>query len=169
MDGCWSLVSMRHIIHKFVNVCPYIAYSGEVAIHIIISWILGSGPRWYGKWHSHVTQEQGNNYSWVDLIAFHFEPLRSSNICLKICFSDKFFLRAFIFPHAKFLKTRNLHLLWLQTKLCLILTTPWLPVYKRFLLQYIFVYDRQCIIIMLIHTYVVYDSRRTLFDFWEQR
>ena len=58
--------------------------------------------------------------------------LRSSNICLKNCFSDKFSLRAFIFPHAKFLKTRNLHLLWLQTKLCLILTTPWLPVYKRF-------------------------------------
>ena len=28
--------------------------------------------------------------------------LRSSNICLKNCFSDKFSLRAFIFPHAKF-------------------------------------------------------------------
>ena len=55
--------------------------------------------------------------------------LGSSNICLTNCFSDKFFLRAFIFPHAKFLKTRNLHLLWLQTKLCLILT---IPVYKRF-------------------------------------
>ena len=94
--------------------------------------------------------------------------LRSSNICVKHWFSEKFSLRAFIFPHAKFLKTRNLHLLWLQTKLCLILTTPWLPVYKRFLLQHISVYDRQCIIIMLIHTYVVYDSRRTLFDFWEQ-
>ena len=37
VDGCWSLVSMRHIIHKFVNVYPYIAYSCEVAIHIIIS------------------------------------------------------------------------------------------------------------------------------------
>ena len=48
VDGCWScwsLVSMRHIIHKFVNVYPYIAYSCEVAIHKIISWILGSGPR----------------------------------------------------------------------------------------------------------------------------
>ena len=45
---------------------------------------------------------------------------RSSNICLKNCFSDKFSLRAFIFPYAKFLKTRNLHILWLQTKLCLI-------------------------------------------------
>ena len=167
MDGCWSLVSMRHIIHKFVNVYPYIAYSCEVVIHIIISWILGSGPRLYGKWHSQFIQEQGNNYSWVDLIVFF---LRSSNICLKNCFSDKFSLRAFIFPHAKFLKTRNLqHLLWLLTKLCLILTTPWLPVYKRFLLQHIFVYDRQCIIIMLIHTYAVYDSRRTLFDFWEER
>ena len=41
---------------------------------------------------------------------------RSSNICLKNCFSDKFSLRTFIFPHAKFLKTRNLHPLWLQTK-----------------------------------------------------
>ena len=89
--------------------------------------------------------------------------LRSSNICLKNWFSDKFSLRAFIFPHAKFLKTRNLHLLWLQTKLCLILTTPWLPVYKMFLLQHIFVYDRQCIFIMLIHTYVVYDSRTIWF------
>ena len=66
-----------------------------------------------------------------ELISLPF-LLRSSNICLKNCFSDNFFLRAFIFPHAKFLKTRNLHLLWLQTKLCLILTSPWLPVYKRF-------------------------------------
>ena len=47
--------------------------------------------------------------------------LRSSNICLKNCFfSDTFSLRAFIFPLAKFLETRNLHLLWLQTKLCLV-------------------------------------------------
>ena len=37
VDGCWSLVSMRHIIHKFVNVYPYKAYSCEVAIHKIIS------------------------------------------------------------------------------------------------------------------------------------
>ena len=49
--------------------------------------------------------------------------LRSSNICLKNCFSYKLSSRTFIFPHAKFLKTSNLHLLWLQTKLCLILTT----------------------------------------------
>ena len=86
---------MRHIIHKFVNVYPYIAYSCEVAIHIIISWILGSGPRWYGKWHSHVIQEQGNNYSWVDLIAFLFKVFKYLfNI---VFFSDKFSLRAFIF------------------------------------------------------------------------
>ena len=38
---------------------------------------------------------------------------------------------------------------------------------KVFIATYI--YDRQCIIIILIHTYVVYDLRRTLFDFWEQR
>ena len=166
MDGCWSLVSMRHIIHKFVNVYPYIAYSCEVAIDIIISWILGSGPRWYGKWHSHVIQEQGNNYSSVDLIAFLFEVFK---YLFKKLFFRQIFLKSIYFPHAKFLKTRDLHLFWLQTKLCLLLTTPWLPVYIRFLLQHIFVYDRQCIIIMLIHTYVVYDSRRTLFDFWEQR
>ena len=166
MDGCWSLVSMRHIIHKFVNVYPYIAYSCEVAIHIIISWILGSGPRWYGKWHSHVIQEQGNNYFWVDLIAFLFEVFK---YLFKKLFFRKIFLKSIIFPHAKFLKTKNLNHLWLQTKLCLILTTPWLTVYKRFLLQHICVYDRQCIIIMLIHTYDVYDSGRTLFDFWEQR
>ena len=97
--------------------------------------------------------------------------LRSSNICLKKLFFRQTFLKNIYYHHAKFLKTRNLHLLWLQTKLCLILATPWLPVYKRFLLQHYinyFVYDRQCIIIMLILTYVVYDSRRTLFDFWEQ-
>ena len=167
VDGCWSLVSMRHIIHKFVNVYPYIAYSCEVAICIIISWILGSGPRWYGS--GIVTSYKNKGILIPELISLPFF-LRSSYICLKNCFSDKFSLRAFIFPHAKFLKTRNLHLLWLQTKLCLILTTPWLLVYKRFLLQHIFVYDRQCIIIMLIHKYVVYHgSIRTLFDFWEQR
>ena len=168
MDACWSLVSMRHIIHKFVNVYPYIAYSCEVAIHIIISWILGSGPRWYGKWHSYVIQEQGNNYSWVDLIAFLFEVFK---YLFKKLFFRQIFLKSIYFSSCKipeFLKTRNLHLLWLQTKLCLILTTPWLPVYKWFLWQHIFVYDRQCIIIMLIHTYNVYHSRRTLFDFWEQ-
>ena len=115
-----------------------------------------------------VTLYKNKGISIPELISLPFF-LRSSNICLKNCFSDKFSLRAFIFPHAKFLKTRNLHLLWLQSKLCLILATPGLPVYKGFLLQHIFVYDRQCIIIMLIHTYVVYDSRRTLFDFWEQR
>ena len=165
-DGCWSLVSMRHIINNFANVYPYIAYSCGVAIHIIISWILGSGPRWYRKWHSHVIQEQGIIIPELISLPFLFEAFK---YLFKKMFSDKFSLRAFIFPHAKFLKTRNRHLLWLQTKLCLILTTPWLPVYKTFLLQHIFVYDRQCIIIMLIHTYVVYDSRRTLFDFWEQR
>ena len=132
VDGCWSLVFMRHIIHKFVNVYPLIAYYCEVAIHLIISWILGSGPRWYGRWHSHNIQEQGNNYSWVEALPFF---LRFSNICLKNCFSDKFFLRAFIFPHAKFLKTRNLHLLWLQTKFCLILTTPWLGLYTKGFVQ----------------------------------
>ena len=41
--------------------------------------------------------------------------LMSSNICLKNLFSDKFSLRAFIFPHAKFLKTRNLHRLIMVT------------------------------------------------------
>ena len=165
MDGCWSLVSMRHIIHKFVNVYPYIAYSCEVAIHIIISWILGSGPRWYGKWHSHVIQEQGNNYSWVDLIAFLFEVFK---YLFKKLFFRQIFLKSIYFSSCKIPENQESASL-MVTKLCLILTTPWLPVYKRFLLQHIFVYDRQCIIIMLIHTYVVYDSRRTLFDFWEQR
>ena len=80
---------MRHIIHKFLNVYPYIAYSCEVAIHIIISWILGSGPRWYGKWHSHVIQEQGNNHSWVDLIAFLFEVF-------KYLFKKLLFIQIFI-------------------------------------------------------------------------
>ena len=105
--GNWS---MRHIIHKFVNVYPYIAYSCKVAIHIIISWILGSGQhgqRWYVKWHSHVIQEQGNNYSWVDLIAFLFEVFKYRYLFKKKCFSDKFSWRAFIFPHAKFLKNQE--------------------------------------------------------------
>ena len=88
---------MRHIIHKFVNMYPYIAYSCEVAIHIILSWILGSGPRWYGKWHSHVIQEQGNNYSWVDLIAFFGG---SSNICLKMFFRQ-IYLKSIYFSSCK--------------------------------------------------------------------
>ena len=37
-----------------------------------------------------------------------------------------------------------------------------------FIATYIFVNDCQCIIIMIIHTYVVYDSRRTLYDFGEK-
>ena len=160
----WSLCVI--LFTNFVNVYPYIAYSCEVAIHIIISWIFWSGPRLYGKWHSHVIQEQGNNYSWVDLIAFLFEVFK---YLFKKLFSDKFSFRAFIFPHAKFLKTMQESASFMVTKVCLILTTPWLPAYKRFLLQHIFVYDRQCIIIMLIHTYAVYYSRRTLFDFWVQR
>ena len=98
VDSCWSLVSMRHIIHKFVNVYPYIAYSSEVAIHIIISWILGSGPRWYGKWHSHVIQEQGNNYSWVDLIAFLFEVFK---YLFKKLFFRQIFLQIIYFPSCK--------------------------------------------------------------------
>ena len=75
-----------------------------------------------------VTSYKNKGIMIPELISLPFF-LRSSNICLKNCFSDKYSLRAFIFPHAKFLKTRNLHLLWLQTKLCLILTTPWLSVY----------------------------------------
>ena len=97
VDGCWSLVSMRHIIHKFVNEYPYIAYSCEVAIHIIINWILGSGLRWYGKWYSHVIQEQGNNYSWVDLIAFLFEVFK---YLFKKLFFRQMFLKS-IFPSCK--------------------------------------------------------------------
>ena len=63
--------------------------------------------------------------------------LRSSNILFKKLFSRQIFLKSIYFSSCKFLITRNLHLLWLQTKLCLILTKPWLPVYKRFLLQHI--------------------------------
>ena len=94
--GNWS---MRHIIHKFVNVYPYIAYSCEVAIHIIISWILGSGPRWYGKCHSHVIQEQGNNYSWVDLIAFLFEVFKY--LFKKKLFFRQIFLKSIYFSSCK--------------------------------------------------------------------
>ena len=61
-----------------------------------------------------VTSYKNKGIIILELISLPFF-LRSSNICLKNCFSDKFSLRAFIFPHAKFVKTRNLHLLWLQT------------------------------------------------------
>ena len=112
---------MRHIIHKFVNVYPLITYSCEVSIHIIWAeyWEVVQDDMESGI----VTTYKDKGIITPELISLPFF-LRSSNICLKNCFSDKFFLRAFIFPHAKFLKTRNLHLLWLQTKLCLILTTP---------------------------------------------
>ena len=98
MDGCWSLVSMHHIIHKFVNVYPLIAYSCEVAIHIIISWILGSGPRWYGKWQSHNIQEQGNYYSRVDIIAFLFEVFK---YLFEKLFLRQIFLKSIYFSSCK--------------------------------------------------------------------
>ena len=167
MDGCWSLVSMRHIIHKFVNVYPYIAYSCEVAIHIIISWILGSGPRWYGKWHSHIIQEQGNNYSWVDLIAFLFEVFK---YLYKNLFFRHIFLKSIYFSSYKIPENLESASLMVTNKVMSYTDYTMSPcIQKVFIATYIFVYDRQCIIIMLIHTYVVYDSRRTLFDFWEQR
>ena len=79
---------------EFVNVYPLIAYSCEVAIHITISWILGSGPRWYGKWHSHNIQEQGNNHSWVDIIAFLFEVFK---YLFKKLFLRQIFLKSIFF------------------------------------------------------------------------
>ena len=89
--------------------------------------------------YSHDIQEQGHNNSWVSLIALLFEVfsvneevigdfIRKISVhfntfvfyiltfVLKNCISDIFFLRALIFPHSKFLKTRNLHLLLFQTK-----------------------------------------------------
>ena len=106
VDGCWSLVIMRHIIHKFVNVYPLIAYSCEVAIHIIISWvlILESGPRWYGKLHSHNIQEQGNNYSRVDIIAFPFEVFK---YLFKKLFFRQFFLKSIYFSSCKIPKNQE--------------------------------------------------------------
>ena len=79
---------MRHIIHKFVNVYPLIAYSCEVAIHIIISWILGS----------HDKQEQGNNYSWVDIIAFLFKVFK---YLFKKLFFRQIFLKSIYFSSCK--------------------------------------------------------------------
>ena len=104
---------MRHIIHKFVNVYHYIAYSCEVDIHIIISWILGSGPRWYGKWHSHVIQEQGNNYSWVDCIAFLFEVFK---YLFKKLFFRQIFLKSIYFSSCKIPK--NQESVWYHHSCC---------------------------------------------------
>ena len=145
VDGCWSLVSMRHIIHKFVNVHPLIAYSCEVAIHIIISWILGSGPRWYGKWHSHDIQEQGNYYSWVD--RSHCLSFEVFKYLFKKLFFRQIFLKSIYFSSCKIPENQESASPMVINRVCLILTTPWLPVYKKFLLQHIFVYDWQCIII----------------------
>ena len=145
----------------------YIAYSCEVAIHIIISWILGSGPRWYGKWHSHFIQEQGNNYSWVDLIAFLFEVFK---YLFKKIFFRQIFLKSIYFSSSKIPENQESVSLMVTNKVMSYTDYTMTPCIQKVLLQHIFVYDRQCIIIMLIHTYyVVYDSRRTLFDFWEQR
>ena len=167
MDGCWSLVSMRHVIHKFVNVYPYIAYSCKVAIRIIISWILGSGPRWYGKWHSHVIQEQGNNYSRVDIIAFLFEVFK---YLFKILFLRQIFLKSIYFSSCKIPENQESASLMVTNKVMPYTDYTMTPcIQKAFIATYIFVNDWQCIIIMIIHTFVVYDSRRTLYDFGEKR
>ena len=97
-----------------------------------ISWILGCGPRWYGKWHS-----QGIQIAHGLISSLFF---RSSNICSKKLYFRQIFLKSIYFPSFLFL-----HLLWFQTKLCFILATSWLPAYKRFLLQHVFVYYRRCI------------------------
>ena len=158
---------MRHIIHKFVNVYPLIAYSCEVAIHIIISWILGSGPRWYGKWHSHNIQEQGNNYSWVDIIAFLFEVFKYlfKKLCLR-----QFFLKSIYFSSYKIPETQKSASLMVTDKVMPYTDYTMTPcIQKVFIATYILVNYWQCIIIMIIHTFVVYDSRRPLYDFAEKR
>ena len=82
---------MRHIIHKFVNVYPYIAYSCEVAIRIIISciWEVVRDDMVSGI----VTSNKNKGIIIIiynnELISLPFF-LRSSNICLKIFFQTNF-------------------------------------------------------------------------------
>ena len=85
---------MRRIIHKFVNVYPYIAYSCKVAIHIIISWILGSGRDYMES--GIVTSYKNKGIIIPKLISLPFF-LRSSNICLKNCFFRQIFLKSIYF------------------------------------------------------------------------
>ena len=56
---------MRYIIHKFVNVYPYIAYSSEVAIHIIIAeyWEVVRDDMESGIVTSYKNKGNFNNYS----------------------------------------------------------------------------------------------------------
>ena len=95
--------------------------------------------------------------------------LRSSNICLKLFFRQ-IFLKSIYFSSCKIPENQESASLMVTSKVMSYTDYTMTPcIQKVFIATYInFVYDRQCIIIMLIHIYVVYDSRRTLFDFWEQ-
>ena len=68
-------------------------------LYINISWILGSGPKWYGKWHSHDIQEQGHNFSVVGVIAFLFDFFKY--LFKKLFFRKKFFLKSIYFSSCK--------------------------------------------------------------------
>ena len=78
--------------------------------------------------------------------------------CLLHMYFRQFFLKSMYFSSCKIPENQK-SVSYLQ--FYLILATQWLPVYKRFLLQHIFVH-------VIIHTYVVFDPRRTLFDYGEQ-
>ena len=157
---------MCHIIHKFVNVYPLIAYSCELAIHIIISWILGSGPRWYGRWHSHNIQEQGNNYSWVDTNAFLFEDFK---YLFKKLFLRQIFLKSIYFSSSKIPENQESASLMVTNKVMPYTDYTMTPcIQKVFIATYIFVTDWQCTIIMIIHTYVVWFEKDPIW-FWGKR
>ena len=77
-------------------------------------------------------------------------------------FQTFFFFKSMYFSSCKIPENQeSVSYLQFLTEFYLILATQWLPVYKRFLLQHILVYVK-------IHTYVVFDPRRTLFDYGEQ-
>ena len=129
---------------------------------------MGSGPRWHRKWHSHVIQEQGNNYSWVDLIAFIFEVF---NYLFKklVFFFRQIFLKSIYFSSCKIPENQESTSLMVTNKVMSYTDYTMTPsIQKVFIATCICIWSTMYII-MLIHTYVVYDSRRTLFDFWEQR
>ena len=85
---------MRHIIHKFVNVYPYIAYSCEVAIHINCEVVRDDMES------DIVTSYKNKGIIIPELISLPFF-LRSSNICLKKLFFRQIFLKNIYFSSCK--------------------------------------------------------------------
>ena len=78
------------------------------------------------------------------------------------CITDNFFLKSMYFSSRKIPENQESASLTVLNEVLPYTGYTMTPCMQKVLLQHIFVY-------VIIHTYVVFDLRRTLFDFGEQR